>query len=48
MDPLGFALEHFDGIGHWRDMDGTASIDATGPVPPAARSSTGPCRWWLV
>ena len=33
MDPLGFALEHFDGIGHWRDMDGTASIDATGQLP---------------
>ena len=33
MDPLGFALEHFDGIGHWRDMDGTAAIDATGQLP---------------
>jgi len=33
MDPLGFGLEHFDGIGHWRDMDGTAAIDATGQLP---------------
>ncbi|MES1205468.1 MAG: DUF1592 domain-containing protein, partial [Pseudomonadota bacterium] len=33
MDPIGFGLEHFDGIGHWRDMDGTASIDATGQLP---------------
>ena len=33
MDPLGFALEHFDGVGHWRDMDGTAAIDATGQLP---------------
>jgi len=33
MDPLGFGLEHFDGIGHWRDLDGTAPIDATGQLP---------------
>ena len=33
MDPLGFALEHFDGVGHWRDMDGTAAIDASGQLP---------------
>ncbi len=30
MDPLGFALEHFDGIGSWRDTgEGGAPIDAT-------------------
>ena len=28
MDPLGFALEHFDAIGRWRDKDGAAEIDA--------------------
>jgi hypothetical protein len=28
MDPLGFALEHFDGIGRWRETDGGASINA--------------------
>jgi cytochrome c5 len=28
MDPLGFALEHFDAIGRWRDTDGGASIDS--------------------
>jgi hypothetical protein len=33
MDPIGFGLEHFDGIGHWRDTDGTAAIDATGQLP---------------
>jgi hypothetical protein len=33
MDPIGFALEHFDGIGAWRDKDGTATIDATGQMP---------------
>ncbi len=29
MDPLGFALEHFDGVGRWRDTDGGAAINST-------------------
>ena len=29
MDPLGFALEHFDAIGQWRERDGGVPIDAT-------------------
>ena len=29
MDPLGFALEHFDAIGRWRETDGGATINAT-------------------
>lgn len=29
MDPLGFALEHFDAIGQWRDRDAEAPINAT-------------------
>ena len=29
MDPLGFALEHFDAIGRWRETDGGAAINAT-------------------
>ena len=29
IDPLGFALEHFDAIGRWRDTDGGAAINAT-------------------
>lgn len=29
MDPLGFALEHFDAIGRWRETDGGADIDST-------------------
>ncbi|MCY4598833.1 MAG: DUF1592 domain-containing protein [Acidobacteria bacterium] len=29
MDQLGFAMEHFDAIGRWRDTDGGAAIDAT-------------------
>lgn len=30
MDPLGFAFEHFDAIGRWRDTDAGEPIDATG------------------
>jgi hypothetical protein len=33
MDPIGFALEHFDGVGAWRDKDGEYDIDATGTLP---------------
>lgn len=33
MDPLGFALENFDGIGKWRKQDGGADIDASGELP---------------
>ncbi len=33
MDPLGFALENFDGIGRWRTMDGATPIDASGALP---------------
>ena len=29
MDRLGFAMEHFDAIGRWREADGGAAIDAT-------------------
>ena len=29
MDPLGFAMEHFDAVGRWRDSDGGAAINAT-------------------
>jgi hypothetical protein len=28
MDPIGFALEQFDAVGHWRTVDGLAPIDA--------------------
>ena len=29
MDPLGFAMEHFDAIGRWRETDGGAQINST-------------------
>jgi hypothetical protein len=28
MDPLGFAMEHFDAIGRWRETDGGAEINS--------------------
>ena len=30
MDPLGFALENFDAVGRWRDLDGSSPVDTTG------------------
>jgi len=33
MDPLGFALENFDGIGAWRTTDAGEPIDASGVLP---------------
>jgi hypothetical protein len=33
LDPLGFALENFDGIGQWRDQDGPSKVDASGMFP---------------
>lgn len=32
MDALGFAFEHFDGAGKYRDLDGTQPIDPSGSV----------------
>ena len=33
MDPLGFALEHFDAIGSWREKDGKFPIETAGTLP---------------
>ena len=33
MDPIGFALENYNGIGAWRDSDEGAAIDASGRLP---------------
>lgn len=33
MDPIGLALEHFDGVGQWREEDNGQPIDATGSMP---------------
>jgi Protein of unknown function (DUF1592)/Protein of unknown function (DUF1588)/Protein of unknown function (DUF1585)/Protein of unknown function (DUF1595) len=32
MDPIGFALENFDLIGAWREMDGPGAVDASGQL----------------
>ena len=38
MDPLGFALEHFDGVGKYRALDESgAPIDATGALPDGTK-----------
>ena len=36
MDPLGFSLENYDGIGAWRDDEGGTLIDASGTLPHTA------------
>jgi hypothetical protein len=41
MDPLGFGLENYDGIGAWRSADGRYPIDASGSLPDG-RSFHGP------
>ncbi len=33
MDPLGFGLENYDGIGAWRSEDGKFKIDPSGTLP---------------
>ncbi len=40
MDPIGFALENFDGIGKWRTKDAGLPIDASGKLP-SGKSFTG-------
>jgi hypothetical protein len=37
MDPLGFALENFDGIGTWRATEGEKPVDASGTLPDGSR-----------
>jgi hypothetical protein len=41
MDPLGFALENYDGIGGWRDKEGGSKVDASGKLP-SGESFNGP------
>jgi hypothetical protein len=33
MDPLGFGLENFNGIGQWRTADGSFPVDSSGTLP---------------
>jgi Protein of unknown function (DUF1588)/Protein of unknown function (DUF1585) len=41
MDPLGFGLENFDGVGAWRTMDGNFQVDSSGQLPDG-RTFHGP------
>jgi mono/diheme cytochrome c family protein len=40
MDPLGFALENFDGVGKWRTNDAGVPIDSTGVLPDGTKFDT--------
>jgi hypothetical protein len=37
MDPIGLALENFDGVGQWRTMDSGFKIDASGQLVDGAK-----------
>jgi hypothetical protein len=37
MDPIGFALENYNGIGQWRAEDGGSPIDASGKLPDGTK-----------
>ena len=39
MDPIGFALENYNGIGQWRSEDGGSQIDPTGKLPDGTEFS---------
>ena len=39
MDPIGFALENYDGVGKWRDEDAGVKIDASGRLPDGTEFS---------
>jgi cytochrome c551/c552 len=39
MDPLGFALENYNGIGQWRTKDGKSEINASGKLPDGTEFS---------
>ena len=33
MDPVGFALENFDAVGRWRELEAGRPVDAAGGLP---------------
>ena len=49
MDPIGFSLENFDGVGLWRTLDEGQPIDATSQVYDGTKID-GPAglRKWLL
>jgi hypothetical protein len=45
LDPIGYGLENFDGVGSWRDTENGKPVDASGELPPGvdvAGAFTGP------
>ena len=49
INPLGFALEHFDAVGRFRKEENGKPVDAAGDLPDAAPAttsrSTAPATW---
>lgn len=43
MDPIGFGFENFDGVGRWRDKDGSFEIDPAGKLV-SGESFAGPAE----
>lgn len=39
IDPLGFAFEHYDELGRWRDTENGVDVDATGEIEGTADSN---------
>jgi hypothetical protein len=39
MDPVGFALENYDAIGRWRDLEEGLAVDASGGLPDGSKFS---------
>jgi hypothetical protein len=37
MDPIGFSLENYDAVGHWRNKEGDAPVDASGNLPDGVK-----------
>jgi len=43
MDPLGFAMENYDGVGKWRTKEAGTEIDPSGKMPDGS-SFRGPAE----
>jgi hypothetical protein len=48
MDPLGFALENFDGIGRWRELDQGTKIDPSGELPDGTKFQGAQQLWEIL
>jgi cytochrome c553 len=48
IDPLGFAMDNFDGIGKWRTHEGTSPVDASGVLDGVKFNGTAELRTLLL